>query len=161
MGHDMTEVERLADQSRRAFSGEAWYGDSLEEILEGVTAEEAGARPFPGAHNIWELVLHVTFTEEIMRLRIEGERAEFSDGEDFPPVRDASEAAWGATLEALADSHRKLSDTISRLSEAELDEKVLGRDHSKYFLLHGLIQHAVYHAGQIALLKKMGASNRR
>jgi uncharacterized damage-inducible protein DinB len=150
----MTETERIIDQLKRAFDGEPWYGDSLNNILTDVTAQIAAARLFPNALSIWELVLHLTFTEEIMRRRIEGEAAEFSDREDFPPVEDMSEAAWRETLENLANSHRKLIATISSLADAQLNDTVTGRDHSKYFLLHGLIQHLIYHAGQVALLKK-------
>lgn len=151
----MTETERTLDQFERAFSGDAWYGDSLSEILENVTTEKALARPFPNALNIWELVLHLTFTEEIMRRRIEGEAAKIVGAEDFPTVSETSEAAWENTLEELKTSHEKLVKTIKNLNDAQLDETVKGYDHSKYFLLHGLIQHLVYHAGQIALIKKM------
>lgn len=150
----MTEVERIRDQLERAFDGEAWYGDSLRKILVDITAEKAIARLFPQALNIWELVLHLTFTEEIMRRRIEGERAEISGAEDFPSIQDTSETAWRQALENLENSHKNLKDTINRLNETELNETVAGWDYSKYFLLHGLIQHLIYHAGQIALLKK-------
>jgi hypothetical protein len=50
----MSEAARIADQLRRAFDGEAWHGDSLFEILEGVTAERAAARPIADAHSIWD-----------------------------------------------------------------------------------------------------------
>lgn len=150
----MSEIERIRDQLERAFDGEAWYGNSLCEILADVTAEKAVARPFPQALNIWELVLHVTFTEEIMRRRIEGERAEISGAEDFPSIQDTSEPAWKQTLENLQNSHQKLKETINQLDETQLNETVAGQDYSKYFLLHGLIHHLIYHAGQIALLKK-------
>lgn len=150
----MTEVERIEDQLSRAFEGEAWHGDSLREILAGVTAEAAAARPLPRAHSIWELVLHLAFTQEVMRRRLEGERVAFSAGEDFPPVEETSEAAWEGALAALWDGHRKLLSAVSRLGEAELEEAVAGRDYSRYVLLHGLAQHAAYHGGQIALLKK-------
>lgn len=150
----MTETERITDQLERAFNGEPWYGDSHTDILAGVAAETAAARLFPNALSIWELVLHIIFTEEINRRRLEGEAAEFSDREDFPPVQNVSEAAWQETLEKLADSHRKLVTTINQLDDAQLNEKVTGKDHSKYFVLHGLVQHLIYHAGQIALLKK-------
>ena len=89
----MTETERIRDQFERAFGGDAWYGDGLLEILENVTTEKALARPFPNALNIWEIILHLTFTEEIMRRRIEGEEAKIVGAEDFPPVSETSEAA--------------------------------------------------------------------
>ena len=36
-----------------------------------------------------------------------------------------------------------------------LDDQLPGRKHSFYFMLHGVIQHNLYHAGQIAVLKKL------
>ena len=43
----MSESARLADEIRRAFDGEAWHGDSLMEILAGVNAKTAAAKPVP------------------------------------------------------------------------------------------------------------------
>lgn len=150
----MTETARIKDQLQRAFSGDAWYGSSLIEILADVSAKKAAAHLFPNALSIWELVLHLTFTEEIMLRRIEGEQAAISGDEDFPKVFDSSEAAWQNALEKLQASHEKLKNAIDKLENEKLDEKLKTYDHSKYHLLHGLIQHLVYHAGQIALLKK-------
>ena len=55
----MSETARLADQIRRAFDGEAWHGDSVVEILQGVNAAMAAAHPIKNAHSIWELLLHI------------------------------------------------------------------------------------------------------
>jgi hypothetical protein len=57
-----TELARLEEQLQRSFEGEAWHGPSLRETLDGVTAEEASRHPIPGAHSIWELVLHLAGT---------------------------------------------------------------------------------------------------
>jgi hypothetical protein len=48
----MSESDHIADQLRRAFYGDAWHGDSLFEILAGVTAAQAAARPVKDAHSI-------------------------------------------------------------------------------------------------------------
>src|SRR5208283_2460455 len=90
----MSESARIADQMRRAFDGEAWHGDSLTEILEGVTAARAAAHPITGAHSIWELVLHIAAWDGAVLRRLGGAAVELSDAENFPAVREASEAAW-------------------------------------------------------------------
>src|SRR5215469_3550582 len=54
-----TECNRIAYQLASTIKGEAWYGDSLREILDGVTASQAQAHPIAKAHSIWELVIHV------------------------------------------------------------------------------------------------------
>jgi uncharacterized damage-inducible protein DinB len=55
----MTEIQRLADQLNRAYYRESWHGPTVTEILEGVTHEQAAARPMEQVHSIWEIVLHM------------------------------------------------------------------------------------------------------
>lgn len=147
-------VERIQGELKRAFEGEAWHGPAVLELLQDVTAEQAAARPIAGAHSIWELVLHITAWESVGCRRLELDRAELSDEENFPPLGDASQAAWQQTIEALKNGHRKLRDAIDRLDESRLDEPILVGMRSVYITLHGVIQHDLYHAGQIAILKK-------
>jgi uncharacterized damage-inducible protein DinB len=154
MGGIMDEIKRIDDQLRRAFEGHAWHGPSLRELLADVTAEQATARSVSGAHSIWEIALHIAAWHEGVRRRVEGERVELSPEEDWPPVASTSEAAWQDALAVLERTHTDLRRTVSRLADARLQEMVAGKDHSVYVMLHGLIQHDLYHAGQIALLKK-------
>ena len=154
MAMAMSEVQRIEDQLARAFGGDSWHGDPLLKILGGIKAEQAASHSVTRAHSIWEIVLHITFTEGIMRRRIKGEDTRFDEGEDWPFVRGESEEDWHEALARLEASHQELRETISQLSDDQLDSTVVGRDYSLYVLLHGLVQHLVYHAGQIALLKK-------
>jgi uncharacterized damage-inducible protein DinB len=154
MGGIMDEIKRIDDQLRRAFEGHAWHGPSLHELLADVTAEQATARSVSGGHSIWEIALHIAAWHEGVRRRVEGERVELSPEEDWPPVASTSEAAWQDALAVLERTHTDLRRTVSRLADARLQEMVAGKDHSVYVMLHGLIQHDLYHAGQIALLKK-------
>jgi uncharacterized damage-inducible protein DinB len=154
----MTEVERIADQLRRAFEGEAWHGPSLLKILEGIEATQAAAHPIPAAHSIWELVLHIAAWKDAGKRRLEGDRAQLTDAEDWPKVTDTTEEAWQDTMEKLIECQRKLLDAISRLDESRLDEPII-KDPSipfstVYVTLQGVVQHDLYHAGQIAILKK-------
>ena len=149
-----SEVARIRGELRRAFEGEAWHGPAVLELLRDVTAQQAAARPIAGAHTIWELVLHIAAWENAGRRRLEGDRAELPDEENFPPVNDTSEAAWQRTIKELKIGHSKLYDAIAGLDESRLDEPILDGMRSVYITLHGVIQHDLYHAGQIALLKK-------
>ena len=152
----MSEVKRILDQLRRAYEGEAWHGPSVREALAGVTAEQAHARPLVGAHTMWELVQHIAVWEDVGRRRLEGDRAaiEISSPEDWPPADDKSEAAWEQTKAALDRGHQALVAATARVSESLLDEPILEGLSSVYVTLHGVIQHDIYHAGQIAMLKK-------
>lgn len=150
----MKEIKGIADQLKRAYEGEAWHGPSLKEILADVTAGQAARRPIQSAHSIWEIVLHIAAWEAAVRARLEGEYlAEPAEG-DWPAVEDASEASWKAALAKLEGGNMKLRESIARLDGARLFEPLAEGKPSAYFTLHGVIQHGLYHAGQIAMLKK-------
>ena len=154
----MSEAARIADQLRRAFAGEAWHGDSVFEILEGVTAARAAARPIKSAHTIWELVLHIAAWDGAVLRRMGGVAVSLSDAENFPPVKDASDAAWREALAQVRRVHEELISAVAALPDSRLDEVVPGKEgahYTFYYMLHGVVQHELYHAGQIALLKKM------
>src|SRR5579872_5921782 len=147
------ETSRIADQLRRAFSGDAWHGPPLSELLDGVTAQQAAAHPLPSAHSIWELVLHIDAwvtaafeaTEGVLMPRIVGTDI------DWPPVLDRSGTAWKQATDDLFKGAEELARAIEMLSDEKLQETVPGREYNFYHLLHGIVQHSLYHAGQIAV----------
>jgi uncharacterized damage-inducible protein DinB len=149
-----SEVARIADQIRRSFEGGAWHGPALLEVLEGVSAQRAASRPMAAAHSIWEIVLHLWGWTGVELQRLAGKTVEEPEAGDWPAVADTSEAAWRETLRRLETAHRELLAAVERLPESRLEEFAPGRDHTIYFMLHGQVQHTVYHAGQIAVLKK-------
>jgi uncharacterized damage-inducible protein DinB len=155
---DQSEAIRIADQLQRAFDGAAWHGDSLFEILAEVTPAQAAARPIQGAHSIWELVLHIAAWDDAVLRRFAGVAVELSDAENFPPATDISETAWHAALAQARRAHHDLIAAVNELPDSRLYEMVPGKEgahYTFYYMLHGVVQHELYHAGQIALLKKM------
>jgi uncharacterized damage-inducible protein DinB len=150
----MSETARIADQLKRAFAGDAWHGPALMEILADVEAPAAAARPISLAHTIWELTLHITAWDGAILRRLAGQAASPSDAENFPKIRDTSESAWRTALENLQRQHQELLRVISDMPDRRLREQVPDKDYDFYFLLHGTVQHALYHAGQIVMLKR-------
>ena len=154
----MSELERIRDQFQRAFNGDAWHGPSVLALLEGVTAVQAAAHPVPGAHSIWELTLHIAAWESACRRRLQGDQAQLTDEENFPQIENASEDAWQAAKQHLIANHQALLEAISSADESKLDRPIIENSDtpfsSAYVTLHGGVQHDLYHAGQIAILKK-------
>jgi uncharacterized damage-inducible protein DinB len=154
----VSEVDRIRDQFRRAFEGEAWHGPSVMALLDGVTAQQAAAHPIPGAHSIWELTLHIAAWERACLRRLQGDPARLTDEEDWQPINDTSEAAWEVTKQLLIDNHNELLTAIANVDESRLNEPIIKNADSPfssvYVTLHGGVQHDLYHAGQIAMLRK-------
>jgi len=157
-----SESQRLIDQFRRAHEGDPWHGSPVTAILEGVTAEQAARRPPNGAHSIWELVLHMTGWRHEAARRAAGEPAGEPAGGDYPDIGAPTAARWREALAALDASHAHLVSAVEGMSDADLlkptndpRHRPLGTGVSYYELLHGIVQHDAYHAGQIAILRKV------
>jgi len=148
------EIARIAEQLRRAVEGEAWHGPSVREILAGVDARTAAARPLAKAHSLWEILHHTTAWSRAVLRRLGGEAVELNGADDWPPVTDNSDAAWQAALASFRDAQQELFAKLKSMSNDELGSAVPGKNYSNSFMLHGLVQHHLYHAGQMALLKK-------
>lgn len=150
----MAEIERIKEQMKRAFEGNAWPGGALREALQGMTADEAARHPIANAHSIWELVLHVAAWKGVVRRRLEGETVQTPPEGDFPPVEETDEEAWQSALALLERRHRELAEKVDSLADSRLEEPISEGMSSVYVTLHGIIQHDLYHAAQIALLRK-------
>jgi uncharacterized damage-inducible protein DinB len=150
----MSESRRILDQMDRAFSGDAWHGPSLMHVLEGIRAEDASKHAIRDAHSIWEIVHHIGAWNRIVRQRLDGEAVKVTPEQDWPPVWEVSEIAWKRALENLGESRAALRKVVATLRDDQLEEKPVEGSVSRYTALHGVIQHDLYHAGQIAILKK-------
>ena len=105
----MNELERIRDQIVRCLEEKAWHGPALLELLSGVEADVAKARPLPRAHTIWEIVLHLTATAELVLSRLRGEARTLSPEEDWPaPSPGGDPGAWEADRRRLDEVHREL-----------------------------------------------------
>ena len=156
-----SEITRIVDQFQREHAGDPCHGSPMLAILEGIEAAQAARKPIAGAHSIWELVLHVTGWKREVAHRLSGAPAGEPAAGDWPTVGDPTEQGWQAALDDLGAAHRELVAATTALPESRLFEptndprnRPLGTGVSYYVLLHGAVQHDVYHAGQIALLKK-------
>jgi uncharacterized damage-inducible protein DinB len=158
----MHEPDRLADQLERSWNGDAWHGPALAELTQGLSAAQAHRHHLSEAHSIWELVLHCTaWVREVTR-RLGGTTPSLPAEGDWPEVGEESEAAWDSARCALQDNILSLARTVRGLDPAFLDRTVgegrdapLGTGTTYYVMLHGVVQHNLYHAGQIALLRKL------
>jgi uncharacterized damage-inducible protein DinB len=152
-----SETSRIADQLRRAFHGGAWHGPSVLKLLRDVDAATAAAKPLTNVHSIWELVLHIAAWDDAVRRRLSGTKLRLTALQNFPRVPEPTNVAWRSAVAQLKKTHEVLVSTVSALPDSRLREHVPGKRYDVYFMLHGVVQHELYHAGQIAILKK-GAS---
>ena len=151
----MGERQRILDLLDRAYRANAWHGPALLETLDGVKAPLAAKRPPRAAHSIWELVEHIATWNDVVARRLSGEIPTVSDEMNFPRARKPTPAAWKASLRRLARTHARFRREVARFPIAKLGRKRPRVDQTWNVLIHGQIQHMLYHAGQIAMLRRL------
>ena len=151
----MSRATTLAKHIEQTVTGPMWHGPALAQVLQVVTHDRAAMRPIPGAHSIWEIVLHIAVWAEIARARLKGQSTgDPPPDQDWPAVSADSLDDWRIAVERLGFSHRLLAADVREMDDQQLDALVPGQEYSVSVLLHGVVEHGTYHGGQIALLTR-------
>jgi len=152
----MSEVKRIISLLKEIYYGPAWHGPAIKDLLKGVTAKKALVKPVKGSHSIWELVLHLTTWTEVAEKRVKGEKVpQVTSEKDWPSNADRTEKGWKKALKNLDFHQKKLLQSLEKTKDAKLSEKIQKSGSRLDTLLYGTINHEMYHAGQVGVLKKL------
>ena len=148
----MNQTQRIADSYRAATVKDAWYGPSLAEMLPEISPELAATPPCPGAHSISALLQHLLLWNERIR--------NTSDSHPMPRWQPEKEWAeppipWNELVTRWNQSRDLLEEKIRNFPIEDLARQVPGRSYPYETMLHGIVQHAIYHSGQIAMILSM------
>ncbi len=146
----------LARVLEEGYGPGAWHGPDLKAALDDVTPDLAFWRPAPGRHNIAEIALHHAYTLRSVRGQLAGVSPEpFAlAGEDWFPA-EPNGLSWPQIQAVLETEQSRLASTLSEISEGRA--KSPKPDAERFDLVLGTTCHAVYHAGQVQLLKRLNA----
>ena len=144
----MTQTQQIADSYRAVAIKGAWYGPSLAELLAQISPELATTPPAPGAHTISALLQHLLLWNERIR-----STSESSPLPRWEPEKDWAEPRipWNELLARWNQSRDLLEEKIRNFPVADLAKQVPGRTYPYETLLLGIVQHTIYHSGQIAM----------
>ena len=151
----MANPQSLATRVGRAFTGPAWHGAPLSELLADVTFTEAAAHPFDDIHSIAELVGHIGAWTAVAERRLGGEDIVPDEAEQWPDVDATNANAWAAAIATCLAAHESLMRAVATVDEKHLAKTVAGHDYDAATMLRGIVEHDAYHGGQIAMLKKV------
>ena len=120
--NDLT--RQLANHIKRTVAGPMWHGPALNEVLDGVTADIAAARPPTGAHSIWSSSCTSPCGPILPRARVKGERiGDPTPAEDWPTVGDATADRWTSAVERMREKAIDRSPTRSSSSTTRSFQK--------------------------------------
>lgn len=129
----------------------AWFGDTYMEKLADVTEKEAFTPPVKGVHTIAELVSHVIYWRSVI---ITGVYPSMDSPDNWRSLDTLKAKGWKQLLKDFEDSQDKLLAALKNAKpEYFKEEYEPGR--TREYLVDGIMQHDIYHLGQLALVKKM------
>jgi uncharacterized damage-inducible protein DinB len=148
----VNETQRIADSYRAATIKGAWYGPTLAELLARISPELATTPPVVGVHSVAALLQHLLLWNERVR-----NTSESNPMPRWEAEKEWAEPAipWNELVTRWKQSRDLLEEKIRNFPVAELEKQVPGRNYSYETLLEGIVQHAIYHSGQIAMVSSM------
>jgi len=149
----MNEVKFLIDQIKTTFNGDSWHGPNLVKILKGINSEEAAKRSVGERHTIWELTNHITFWLEEVQKSVKDKKNLDHSGDAWPRM-GASEEDWIQSVNRLEAAVNMLVDDLATWKNNDLAVIVPEANFTFKQMLHGILHHNLYHAGQINIIRK-------
>ena len=150
------ELKMYAAQLNENFAGEPWFGRNIQAILKEINEDIAYQKP-NGQHSILELLYHMInwrlFT--INRLEKSSATVKSFEENDWQVLDHQDKSLWQKGIEQLNDTQQRLLNLINTMKDEDLQSPVHERDYENKTLINGIIQHDIYHLGQIAYIKKM------
>jgi uncharacterized damage-inducible protein DinB len=136
-------------------NGDNWTEVNIADTLKDVSFEMAVTQTKASKNTIASLLYHLTFYNEVMLKRLQGNPPANNDdnGFDMPPLQN--EAAWQALKQKNISSAYELAEDIKNIPDEKLFEPILPGYSQTYKSLHGIVEHAHYHLGQMVLLKNL------
>jgi hypothetical protein len=133
----------------------AWHGPDLAAALADVTPALAFWRPAAGRHNIAEIALHHAYCTHAVHAKISGLPAEpfVLKGDDWFDLADEAALPWPEVRATVESTQRGLAALVAEVEAGKVVSPLAEDD--RFNLVLGITCHAIYHAGQIQLIKRL------
>lgn len=149
----MNEYKTIEKLIADHYNGTPWIEVNLLQTLQEINAETA-AKKINNLNTIWQIVYHLICWRETLIKRLNDENVPSPENNFIEPVKDTSAKAWNAILKRLQQSQNEIIKYLRHLKDKP-DEIMLQGKFTRYELLQGILQHDVYHLGQIVIINKM------
>jgi uncharacterized damage-inducible protein DinB len=153
------EIKTIIKRIEEVNTGEPWFGRAVYTILDETDTNNVNINP-NGGHSINELLYHMITWADFTLRRINKDKDHdlaASEELDWRTI-DPAVHTWKKGLREFKNLHTNIIGLLKQKEDSFLDEKVDYRKYNFRFLLNGMIEHTIYHLGQIAYLDKMHRS---
>lgn len=151
----MTSTAQLAKHLRELYFGGNWTWSNFKDQLDGISWQEASTKVH-SFNTIATLIYHMNYYTDAASKALNGEGFNTQDELSFehPPIRFRED--WDELVEKTFNLAEVFARQIEQLPDELLFETFMDEKYGTYYrTILGIIEHAHYHLGQIALIKKL------
>lgn len=151
------EVKEIIKELKRVYNGSPWLGNSIKSVLEGIDEKTAFKQALPNVNTIASLVSHMIGWRLLLLKRLEGDEnhaVKQKQTFDFSGYGEEPQIIWDSLILELESNQNRIINLLEQKEDLFLKEKVANKRFTYKHLINGIIQHDIYHMGQIAILKK-------
>ncbi|MFI5185629.1 MAG: DinB family protein [Chitinophagales bacterium] len=151
------EIESVITAFHSILNGEPWYGRPVMKILQEIDPSTVYKKPNESSHSLIELLYHMNTWADFTLKRLE--KDEEKDLAVFEKLDwreiDPNDHTWEKGMAQFKVTHDLIIELLETKDDEFLSREVEYREYNFRFLLNGIIQHDIYHIGQIAYVKKL------
>ena len=154
----MSQIQQLVSTTENVMNGEPWYGNSVMKTIESIDFRMANNKLSETSHSIAEILSHMTNWKRFAIEKINGSAfydIAIDSDTDWPSLSISTLNEWNGLVKKFVNTHNEFMKTLENLSGPSLDQKIKGRNYNVQYLIEGIVQHDIYHLGQISLLQKL------
>ena len=150
-------TKELIELLEQTFDGNPWYGNSVIKNLEKIQDCDPN-NSFKKGNSIGQILEHMIAWRIFTIEKLKGNSeylVEMNSKDDWNKEGNYSDTDCQRLIDKLKETQKELISLIKKKSsDAWLSEKVPGSKYHFHYLLNGIIQHDIYHVGQIAILAR-------
>ena len=151
------EIQSISKTLQDVLNGKPWFGRPAYALLNEIDVSVVHEQPGADSHSLADLLFHMITWAEFTQKRLEKDEEmdmTFFESQDWRNI-DPVIHSWEKGMQQFKETHESIIQILDRADDSLLDEIVDYRKYNFRFLLNGLIQHDIYHLGQIAYVKKL------
>ena len=151
------DINSYISEFETIYNGEPWYGKSLMAVIYSADPKNVFKKQKSEGHSAYEITHHLYAWRNLLANRLKGDNAsiEINSKEDWAPLpKEQTTATWKELVKKLEQNQQELIESLTKLNDEDLDTDLANTSNSLRTFLNGLIQHDVYHIGQVALAIK-------
>ncbi|MEW7277201.1 DinB family protein [Aquimarina sp. 2201CG1-2-11] len=149
-------IEEFISRYNEVFEGDPWYGISLCDALHQIPLEFWDRKPEGAAHSVTEYVWHLIDWKKFVIEKVK-ENKEYTiimnssqDWREHVSVNTKDD--FNEILGELRRVQQSLCELIVSKEESWFEKRTVGRDYINQYMLEGILQHDIYHLGQLNLI---------